>query len=564
MASYFSQTKINKDKKTKVKDIKTNRSFLKEYDPNTNTLKQALSNVDESGLQLLNDIVTPLLSPIQTAKDLKALGSSVINLFKEGEQGNEDLARQVGQFFKDRYGGLENIKRTFATDPVGMLSDISIILTGGATLAPKASATANVLSKASKITSPIETALGTTVGKTASAAGEGVKQVSGVLTGTGVGALDTAIKTGRNYGTGSMAFIKEKLFGKKSIAKDKQKAFTDAKSGKISPENIATDFDKAVKEIKDAKNIDYRNALKELKLQDIKINPNEIVNKIDSYLDSQATKLTLADGVSTMNTGYTRFSKKTQAMVNTIKKELEIIKNNPNLHTAEVLHNLKFKIDDMFSKDASGGFAKTNIEISDIIDNKLSEVSNGYGSMNKAYSTAKKLEKKLIDELGAGNKKGATKTINQLLSVMKDQNLTNYGTRLETLKVLDNITESNIFEKIAGTQLSNFVPSGLVGRSAVGIGAAIPVAESLLSGSSIPISLPFAAAGVGLTSPKITGTVGNLAGKTQAVTKNLPFLNVLQRPVGNVQTLRGMGLLGVNRDDSIYQNQALQNRGLLR
>ena len=127
MASYFSQTKINKNKKTKVNDIKTNRSFLKEYDPNTNTLKQALSNVDESGQQLLNDIVTPLLSPIQTAKDLKALGSSVINLFREGEQGNEDLARQVGQFFKDRYGGLENIKRTFATDPVGMLSDISII-----------------------------------------------------------------------------------------------------------------------------------------------------------------------------------------------------------------------------------------------------------------------------------------------------------------------------------------------------------------------------------------------------------------------------------------------------
>lgn len=563
MASYFSQTKINKNKKNKVKDIKSNRNFLKEYNPSKNTLTQALSNVDESGLQLLNDIVTPLLSPIQTAKDLKELGSSVINLFREGEQGNEDLARQVGQFFKNRYGGIENIKRTFATDPVGMLSDVSIILTGGATLAPKASATANVLSKASKITSPIETGIGMGIGKSASIGGEGVKQVSGVLTGTGAGALDTAIKTGKNYGTGATAFIKEKLFGKKSIAKDKQKAFTDAQSGKITAEDIATDFDNSVKKIKDAKDIDYTNALKELKLQDIKINPNEIVNKINAYLDSKATKLTLADGVSTINTGYTRFSKKTQAMVNTIKKELELIKNNPNLHTAEVLHNLKFKVDDLFSKDSSGSYAKTNIDIADIIDNTLGEVSGGYKNMNKAYSTAKKLEKKLIDELGSGNKKGATKTINQLLSVMKDQNLTNYGTRLETLKVLDNITESNIFEKLAGTQLSGYVPTGLVGRSAVGIGAAIPLVESIITGSPATVSLPFAASGVGLTSPKITGSVGNLVGKGQAVTKNLPFANILQKPVGNIQALRGMGLLGVNKEDSIYENQAMKNRGLL-
>ena len=210
----------------------------------------------------------------------------------------------------------------------------------------------------------------------------------------------------------------------------------------------------------------------------------------------------------------------------------------------------------MLPKDASKQSFRVNIEITDIFDNNLKAVSPGYEAMNKAYSTAKKLEKKLIDELGVGNKRAATKTINQLLSVLKDQNLTNYGSRLETLKTLDNITESNIFEKLSGTQLSNVVPSGLVGRGALGIGVAIPIAESLLTGGTLPATssiLP----GLAITSPKITGQVGNIAGRLQSFTRNIPGLNLLQRPTGNLQTLRAAGLLGVNRDNSIYENRGL-------
>ena len=219
MSNYLLKAKNNKtNNNANVRSIKDNRSFLNEYNNKKNTFLQAIQNVPSSSKQLINDIITPILSPIQTAKDLKALGSSVINLIRPEEQGNEELARQVGAFFKDRYGGLDNIKKTFATDPMGMLSDVSIILTGGATLAPKASATANVLTKASKLTSPIDNVAGKAIGTTASLAGEGAKQISGVLTGTGAGALDTAIQTGKNYKTG--------LFANK-VQKQKQKDFID-------------------------------------------------------------------------------------------------------------------------------------------------------------------------------------------------------------------------------------------------------------------------------------------------------------------------------------------------
>tara|TARA_S200002703_G_C3795666_1_gene245662 strand:- start:43 stop:1704 length:1662 start_codon:yes stop_codon:yes gene_type:complete len=552
MSNYLSKTKnTNNNKKENVISIKDNRSFLNKYDNEKNTFLQAMQNVPSSAYQLVNDIITPILSPIQTAKDLTALGSSVINLIRPEEQGNEQLAKEVGAFFKERYGGIENIKKTFATDPMGMLSDVSIIFSGGSMLPSKVGKISNT---AAKITSPIETGVGKAIGTTASLTGEGVKQISGVLTGTGAGALDTAIQTGKNYGLGIMT---------DATKKQKQKDFIDAIKGNITAEQITTDLEKSVQKIKKSKDVDYRNSLAKLKLQDIKVDPNDLISKISGYLDQQSTKITLADGTSTMATGYNRFSNKTNRLVNTIKKELDFIKNNPNLHTAEVFHNLKFKIDDMYSKDASGGFAKTNIEISDLIDDEIGKISSGYKNMNKAYSTAKKLEKKLIEELSLGNKKGSTKIMNQLLSVMKDQNLTNYGTRLETLKTLENITESNIFEKLAGTTLSNVVPSGLVGRSAMGVGVAIPIAESILRGGEVPISGTGILPAISLTSPQITGRAGNMAGRTTSVTKNIPFLNAVQRPMGNLQSLRAMGLLGVNRDDSIYQNQALKNRGLL-
>jgi len=39
------------------------------------------------------------------------------------------------QFFANRYGGEEELKNTIATDPVGFLTDISTVLTGGGSLA---------------------------------------------------------------------------------------------------------------------------------------------------------------------------------------------------------------------------------------------------------------------------------------------------------------------------------------------------------------------------------------------------------------------------------------------
>ena len=111
MASFLDKYKrvdMNEKKEKEGKSIEKSRDLLNEYDPSQNTFTQAISNLDESAKQLVNDIITPLLNPAQTAKDLYSLSKSVASLIP-GIEGDDTQARAVGNFF-DRYGSLENIK----------------------------------------------------------------------------------------------------------------------------------------------------------------------------------------------------------------------------------------------------------------------------------------------------------------------------------------------------------------------------------------------------------------------------------------------------------------------
>ena len=137
----------NLDTKDKTKKNDTQRGFIKKFDEDENLALQTAKNIIPSAKQLGVDIATPFMHPIQTAKSIKDLGSSIFSLIQPKEQGNEQLARDVGTFFADRYGGLENLKKTMATDPMGLLSDISIVLTGGATLVPKLAGTTGSIAK---------------------------------------------------------------------------------------------------------------------------------------------------------------------------------------------------------------------------------------------------------------------------------------------------------------------------------------------------------------------------------------------------------------------------------
>jgi hypothetical protein len=98
---------------------------------------QALTNAPESALEFGKALLTVVRHPIETGKGIMniAIGAGQkvlpkdIRIFPEEQK----QAETVGQFFADRYGGIENLKRTIAQDPVGFLADASVVL-GGAGL----------------------------------------------------------------------------------------------------------------------------------------------------------------------------------------------------------------------------------------------------------------------------------------------------------------------------------------------------------------------------------------------------------------------------------------------
>ena len=77
------------------------------------------------------DIANVFLHPIDTAKGITGLGAGIVQKFIPGEQDQEVFVDGLINFYKDRYGSLENAKSTIINDPVGVLLDVGTVLEGG-------------------------------------------------------------------------------------------------------------------------------------------------------------------------------------------------------------------------------------------------------------------------------------------------------------------------------------------------------------------------------------------------------------------------------------------------
>lgn len=169
------------------------------------SVKETISNIPGSAVEFGKSVITPFLHPIDTGKAMIDLAGSgvdrlsemTVNALPEGvvRAGNKfnnflvDLGipldrlpegkdidfehtekiNQVGNFIADRYGSMQGFQKTLQTDPVGVLSDLSMLVTGGATagatLPGKLGKVAGAAQQVGKAIEPINLAKG--VAKTA-------------------------------------------------------------------------------------------------------------------------------------------------------------------------------------------------------------------------------------------------------------------------------------------------------------------------------------------------------------------------------------------------------------
>lgn len=95
---------------------------------------EAVSNIIPSSVNLAKGMVEPILSPIKTLESISKVARGALGISPEEQPAWE----ATKQFFANRYGGVENLKKTMAEDPAGFVMDLSTVLTGGGSLAAKA------------------------------------------------------------------------------------------------------------------------------------------------------------------------------------------------------------------------------------------------------------------------------------------------------------------------------------------------------------------------------------------------------------------------------------------
>jgi hypothetical protein len=143
---------------------KTRRSF-------SDVPGEALANIGPSAVNFYKGLVTAITNPAQTAMGVLDVGAGALqNLLPkdlvdlvnridnnpEAAKRAVDTANAVGGMYKDRYGSVEALKNTLATDPVGAVSDLSTLFTGGASATARVAPTVSkVMGMAGKYTNPL-------------------------------------------------------------------------------------------------------------------------------------------------------------------------------------------------------------------------------------------------------------------------------------------------------------------------------------------------------------------------------------------------------------------------
>jgi hypothetical protein len=450
-------------------------------------LTGAVMNFPSSLYNMATDVFKAVSDPIKTASDLgtlfvgatsKVLGEPFFesDLAKKMRLKGEKSAEQVGAFMANRYGSVENAKQALATDPAGVLSDASLVFTGGASLLPKASAASKVLSTAAKVTDPLRIAAAPIALASKSAA-----PTLGTTTGAGAMAIEEAYQAGKQGGVKAKSFT-ENLRGRA----DQLQVLDDTKS------NLQA-------MIQEQQNL-YRSGMVNIK------NDKSVLDftDIDKSLGKAADRV-YYNGVirSEDAAGYVA---KTQKIINDWK-----YRDPAQFHTPEGLDVLKQKIyDDVLSNIPINQKSSIGI-IGDIYNSVKSTIQRQaptYADTMKAYADTAEQVREIERALSQGKKASADAGLRKLQTVLRDNASTNYGQRVNLVNQLEATSPSlgggiPIKPALAGQALSKLTPRGI---TAVGT---VPAAVGVGSLFSTPASAAYLAA----SSPRLVGEAAYLTGQ---------------------------------------------------
>ena len=466
--------------------------------PKNHLLYDVASNFLPSTGKLISDTVQPFLHPVDTVKALGSLGRGVINkaVPVSGWEADETSVNAVGKFLVDRYGSLENLEKTLREDPAGLLSDLSAVVTGGATLAARVPGivgkTASTVAKAAQYVDPLT--LG--VKGSGAALGKILPPILGVTTGSSAEAIKLAFNAGREGGKRQKAF--------KETTKADVKTF---------PESIVEEANAGVRAIKKDAVAKYEKGMKIIRADPVVLSMSDIDKAV-----SDITSIGSYSGHT--GTGPRQVvNEATDVMLGKIQKVVDDWKllKPAEFHTAGGLDKLKQKIRALAdAKDVSTAQGVMVGKVADAVRDSISAQHGYYQEVMRSYGASKDLIKEINETFSLTRTTDeAARNLQQIVS-STGANYPQKAKLIDDLQLQGGVP--NLATRLAANELRSIFPRGIRRAGGVlSIGATAP----LVAAFGLPAAIAAAPAAVSF-SPRASGSLANVAGSTKRFLDKVP------------------------------------------
>ena len=477
---------------TKVTDPQLLAQLNAEQQPLTwsEAATSGLKRFPESALGVVKGAVETIAHPIDTATTLKDIAVGAVS--KDATPEQKAIANAAGDFYKDRYGSVEGFKKAIATDPAGVLSDVSTVLTGGGALASKLPGIAKAGQIASKVGGVIDPLSAIT--KTAGAVSNLniPSSIAGMTTGTGSDVMRTLYEAGKEGNpklSSALRNMRTPQGNYKDLVTDAREALTNLQRQRASEYNAGMEG--------------VRNDLTTLSIDPIE-------QSIKSTIEKHQFK------------GRPSGKQSAETQQEILQKIDEWKSLEPSdFHTAEGLDWLKREIGDIGESTEYGSSArKVADEAYNSVKKEITKQAPEYADVMKKYSEASDLLHELTGTFSLGEKARTDTAVRKLQQALRNNQNTNFGYRGELINELENAGATNLRPRVAGQVASTWTPRGLQGASAATLTAMATQNPALLLG------LP-------MQSPRLMGEAAVLAGKAARLGENLLPSNIDPKLLAN-------------------------------
>lgn len=495
------------------------------------TLGAAVTSVPESSLELAK---SPFIIPADALKSvlfgersgsIKAFPDLAVELVKQvGGDPKGPMTQQFTKMLEDQYGSVGAWKKRLASDPMGVLADVSMIATAGGTAAarlPGAFGRAGELVRtAGRVIDPLSAIVagGETLGP--KAYGLAREKAPGITTGaenipSNLMGMPSAVggETIREgFGAG---------FGRTMAGADTPEAAAFLRNMRNPSENVDSVVDVSLGAIRNMKDRGYQQYLDGMKTLDRNPVPLDLDSVRQAVLDAKPTMYDQFVGKDVRPPSHKAWDQMNEA----VEGYLHDAQTNPDLLMPRAVDEFKQVVYDI-GKTLPGGQTDKDIRgiaraayngIKDVIVRHDPEYAAVMKDSEEALGKVQELQDTFALKPGREGRVNIDNATRRLQSIFRNNANTNYGRRAmlgEQLAEAD-IT-GTLRPSLAGQMASSPQPRGLQGLVAGGGGAAGlgTALYQTIAGKGSPLTtLGLTALGAGLTSPRIAGEAAYYMGR---------------------------------------------------